>query len=271
MIICSYISISCDLFWFIPLFKNANESRWCRRRSTSNNQYIHQSEKQGETAPHSQARNPRQKIPRETLAVEKAEHRLNQHSLNSQTHLRKSCKDTQQIPSLLWVYAEEREMLKTDFAGLWWGGKSKWDDFFLFFQGGKTAQSSGDMRLSGGVKDRLTAALPLWMCSEKAPKRSPHQTSRFGVGYLPVTSCWCVYSTPWIKAWQCWGVCMVGPESWAIKPFFHPTAAPETPTETPLGLARVKTCLQTKEFATDNRDPQKCFNYEEIFSILHVD
>lgn len=76
--------------------------------------------------------------------------RLNQHSLNSQTHLQKSCKDTQQIPSLLWAYTEERKIIKTDFAGLWWGRKSKWDDFKLFFQGGKAAQSSGDMELSGG-------------------------------------------------------------------------------------------------------------------------
>lgn len=43
-------------------------------------------------------------------------------TLNLKTHLKKSCKDTQQITSLLWVYTEERGMLKINLAGLWWGG-----------------------------------------------------------------------------------------------------------------------------------------------------
>lgn len=128
------------------------------------------------------------------------------------THLRKPCQDTQQIPSLPWGYMEERWMLKINFAGLWWGGSME----------EKLPKALGIAR--GGMKDRLTAALPLWTCSEKAPKRFSHQTSRFGVVYLPGSSCWCVYSGPWVL--------QDGTRELSHKtllPSLPPTAAPRNP------------------------------------------
>lgn len=158
MIICSYISISCDLFWFIPLFKNANESRWCRRRSTSNNQYIPQSENQGEAAPHSQARNPRQKISRETLAVEKPKLRLNQHPLNSQNSSQ-NVLPRHTANSLPPLGSHGREMNAKN--QLCWAGMGR-------PQGGKAAQSSGDLGIACiGQTDSSSATLEVFWGSTK--------------------------------------------------------------------------------------------------------
>lgn len=153
-------------------------------------------------------------------------------TLNLKTHLKKSCKDTQQITSLLWVYIEERRMLKINLAGLWWGGSREEKHCPRLW-------GHGDC-MGGWRMDWQQLCYSVHVLRRHQRHFSIRHPGLEWV-YLPVTSCWCVYSTPRVRASRCWGVCMVGPESWAIKPFLHLWLLQlhsETPTETPLGLAR---------------------------------
>lgn len=123
------------------------------------------------------------------------------------THLKKSCQDTQQIPSLLWVYMEERWMLKINFAGLWWGG-SREEKLLPKLWGhgdcmGGWRTDWQQLCHSGCVLRRHQRDFPI---------RHPGLE-----GFICLSPAVDVF-TPLLG---CWDICRVGPESWAIKPFFH--------------------------------------------------